>query len=211
MQYQHPISSFRTRRREKERARLQDPSRPRTSSWRLPLTGVLGLMLIVVSCYLGNSNGPWWIFALGVVCAVGGLLTRIWATGWLVKNALLITGGPYRMTRNPLYFGTFLILIGQSLMSGVPWTVLLFPPLCLALYWPTMVEESKFLRKCHGEEYDAYASRVPMFFPRWRASGVMLQAPSTQEFSWQRIQRCWKGFLANALLISIYAILHQIR
>lgn len=204
-------SSYYARRQAKALARSQEPAQPRSSSWRLPLTGVLGVLLLVISWYWGRSTQWSWLFPLGIVCAVGGLLTRIWATGWLVKNETLTTNGPYQLTRNPLYLGTLLIVLGQALMSGVPWTVVLFPPLCLALYWPTLLEEEKFLSQRYGEEYGAYAKQVPLLFPLWRAPGAARKTDPTQEFSWRRVQRCYKGFLGNALLISIYLLLHQAR
>ena len=85
--------------------------------WRLRLTGVGGVALLLISWQWGRADWLPWVFPLGLSIAVIGLLLRVWATGWLQKNEVLITGGPYRLTRNTLYLGTLLITTGQSLSS----------------------------------------------------------------------------------------------
>ena len=184
------------------------------SHWRLRFTGIGGAALFCASVFGNFEPWPLWIFSLGIVCASSGLLLRMWATGWLVKNETLTVAGPYRVIRNPLYLGTLLIAIGQSLMSDVPWAPLVFPSLCLALYWPTMRQEQEYLHERYGESYTTYAERVPLLMPGMNLmrNGQMeteiSSSAMTQGFAWRRVRRCYKGFLANALVILAYAFLH---
>jgi protein-S-isoprenylcysteine O-methyltransferase Ste14 len=181
------------------------------SRWRLRLTGIGGVALFGVSAFCNLSPWPLWVFVLGITCALSGLLLRIWATGWLVKNETLTTDGPYRLTRNPLYLGTLLLVLGQCLMSDIPWAPLLFPALCLALYWPTIRQEEEYLGQCYGADYTAYANQVPLLLPNGRIKAKSPSPASKQTFEWRRVRRCYKGFLANALVILIYAVLHLAR
>jgi hypothetical protein len=82
------------------------------------------------------------------------------------KDNTLITQGPYSMTRNPLYFFSFLGLLGIGLSTKT----LTFPLLFLiffALGYPGVIaaEEEK-LRRLFGEAYESYARRAPAFFPK---------------------------------------------
>ena len=55
-----------------------------------------------------TAGGLW----LGLPVAFAGLLVRAWAAGHIVKNEQLTMTGPYAHTRNPLYFGSFLLAVG---------------------------------------------------------------------------------------------------
>ncbi|HYE75232.1 MAG TPA: isoprenylcysteine carboxylmethyltransferase family protein, partial [Blastocatellia bacterium] len=137
-----------------------------------------------------------WSLLPGVIITSAGLWLRLWAEGWLVKNDVLSTRGPYLYTRNPLYLGTGLMILGQSLMSGVPWALLVFPVLWMILYWPTMQQEEAHLSACHGAEYAAYREHVPRLLPRlWpvRDQAAQLSAGTNHsgeaKFSWPRVFR----------------------
>jgi protein-S-isoprenylcysteine O-methyltransferase Ste14 len=54
---------------------------------------------------------------LGLPVALAGLLIRGWAAGHIVKDARLTTSGPYAHTRNPLYFGSFLLAAGFAIAA----------------------------------------------------------------------------------------------
>ena len=204
-----PLLERQARRKARSLSQGREESQYSATCWRLRLTGIGGIVMFLVAWHWGRANGFSWVFAAGILCALGGLLLRIWATGWLVKNQNLTTSGPYRLTRNPLYLGTMLIVLGQCLMSGVTWAPLVFPPFFLVLYWMTMRQEEKFLAERYGADYDRYAQAVPLFLPRLRNLRENSIACPEQTFSWQRVRRCYKGFSANLLLIVIYAYLYH--
>ena len=65
------------------------------------------------------------------------MLIRAWAAGHIVKNDRLATTGPYAHTRNPLYFGSFLIAAGFAIAAH--WALLLVVVAFFVLvYAPTM-------------------------------------------------------------------------
>jgi protein-S-isoprenylcysteine O-methyltransferase Ste14 len=103
---------------------------------------------------------------IGGAIAVVGLLIRAWASGHIRKNQTLAVSGPYAYTRNPLYLGSFILGVGFTIASGVWWLALLFIALFLGIYLPVMRVEANELTEIFGEEYQEYARKVPLFFPR---------------------------------------------
>ena len=72
----------------------------------------------------------------------------------------LVTGGPYRFSRNPIYLGFVLILAGFPLFSGTVWGAILVPVLILNLNNLVIQHEEAYLEKKFGEAYAGYRSRV---------------------------------------------------
>lgn len=204
-------SLYQQQQEERERRRQKTIFSPRN---RVRLTGVGGLALFWISWRWGQPEMLRWSLPLGAVVSLLGLCMRIWATGWLRKDEVLTTQGPYSLTRNPLYLGTLTLALGHSLMSGVPLAPILFPVLCFLLYLPTMREEEEFLSLAHSAAYAEYRSRVPLLLPRFpRRNEEPYQhiASSGHHFSWMDLRRCIKGFLANALVIGIYTFINWSR
>lgn len=131
--------------------------------WRVPLGFLCGAFFLV----LAHPNAL--TLAVGGPIALLGLGLRAWATGHIHKNSALATSGPYAYTRNPLYLGSFVLGIGftiASSASGRWWLGLLFAALFLGIYLPVMRVEAATLAELFGEDYENYASAVPLFFPR---------------------------------------------
>jgi len=112
--------------------------------------------------------------SVGFVFVALGEATRFWAAGHLHKTVELITSGPYRFTRNPLYLGRFLIFTGICIMALLPyhanWIVLGVGYLIFFGYYMRRKErvEPARLREHHGEPYDRYFKAVPALFPSLR-------------------------------------------
>lgn len=102
----------------------------------------------------------------GAGVAVLGLSIRAWAAGHIRKNSQLATSGPYAYTRNPLYFGSFLLGLGFTIAAGKWLLALLFAALFLGIYFPVMRVEASTMEELFGEAYDKYKGSVPLFIPR---------------------------------------------
>jgi protein-S-isoprenylcysteine O-methyltransferase Ste14 len=72
----------------------------------------------------------------------------------------LVCAGPYGMVRNPIYLGNMLSALGMALAFRAL-GALLYVPVTAALYYGTILCEEKDLRTEYGEEYAAYARKVP--------------------------------------------------
>ncbi|NOZ69957.1 MAG: isoprenylcysteine carboxylmethyltransferase family protein [Deferribacteres bacterium] len=82
------------------------------------------------------------------------------------KEDRLVTYGIYRYMRHPQYTGIYLAIFGQLIHWPTIPTLALFPVIVIAYYTLARKEEKVMIRK-FGDEYRAYAKKVPMFFPRW--------------------------------------------
>ena len=127
--------------------------------------------------------------------ALLGLAIRAWATGHLRKNDCLAVSGPYSLTRNPLYFGSFLIGVGFSLAGRDPTILVVFLVCFAVLYGPVMQREIDTLKRLFAEQYASYQESVPLFFPRLRLP------TGSADFSFERYMRNHEyqallGFLA---------------
>jgi protein-S-isoprenylcysteine O-methyltransferase Ste14 len=132
---------------------------------RLPLGFILGIAYIVFA----RPNQI--TLAVGGLIALAGVLVRAWASGHISKNKRLAVSGPYAHTRNPLYFGSF--LIGAGFAIAAHWALLLVViAFWLLVYAPTMEREKANIRQRFPDAYDKYSANVPAFMPRvtpWRS------------------------------------------
>lgn len=143
---------------------------------RVPAGTVLGIVFLLL---MHPSFRSMW---LGGTIAMLGSLVRIWAAGHLEKGRALARSGPYALTRNPLYFGSFLMALGILLAGQVYWLLLPFVAFFTAFYVPVMRREEQELLQGYGDLFLEYAGKVPLFFPAFRVS-----PRSRSAFSWSRV------------------------
>ena len=124
----------------------------------------LGFLFGIVFLIFARPNPT--VLIIGGAIAVIGILIRAWASGHIRKNQNLAVSGPYAFTRNPLYLGSFVLGVGFTIAAGVWWLGIAFAVLFLGIYLPVMRVEAVDLSKLFGAEYEEYARRVPLFFPR---------------------------------------------
>ncbi len=72
----------------------------------------------------------------------------------------LITDGPYRLTRNPIYLGFLFIYLGFTLFAGTLWGLILSPFLIWTVTGTVIRAEESYLRAKFPTEYEAYRSRA---------------------------------------------------
>ena len=134
---------------------------------RLPLGFVLGAL------YLALAQPSETTLAAGAIVALLGVLARAWAAGHIVKNDRLATTGPYAHTRNPLYFGSFLIASGFALAAH--WALLAVVALFwILIYGPTIARERIKILAMFPDSYPDFERNVPAFVPRllpWNSGG----------------------------------------
>lgn len=146
-----------------------------------------------------------------------GLALRAWAAGSVDKGAALAIGGPYAYTRNPLYLGSFVIGVGLSLGGGHWGWPVAFAVFYLAVYVPTVRREAAELAERFGEEYRAYAARVPALRVRltpYRAgSGGATFGAAAARFSWARYTRYreWEAVLGVVGVLGVLALKAYLR
>jgi protein-S-isoprenylcysteine O-methyltransferase Ste14 len=142
----------------------------------------------------------------GSVIAFVGLCMRAAAAGHLRKHEQLAIGGPYARTRNPLYFGSALIAAG-FLVAGCFWRNYGWVSAAIVaayfgyFYGAVMKREARELRSRYGAEYEDYAARVPLFFPKLSDGG-----PPGHRFSWPQYMANREYLAALGVLAGIAAL-----
>lgn len=141
--------------------------------------------------------------AAGAVLMCAGASLRTWASGHIHKQETLAVNGPYSCTRNPLYFGSFLIAGGALVMGLNWWIAAAFFACAVPLYWTVISREEEFLASRFKEEFQRYREEVPRFFPRLGSSRVR-----GGSFSWDLVRRhrewqVWAGIAAVTLLLTL--------
>jgi protein-S-isoprenylcysteine O-methyltransferase Ste14 len=76
------------------------------------------------------------------------------------KVTTIVTAGPFRFTRNPMYVSLMLFYIAGTLAIGNLWVVILMAPVFLALHYGVIMWEERYLQATFGEHYTAYQRRV---------------------------------------------------
>jgi len=106
--------------------------------------------------------------AFGMVLA--GLALGVWAVARMLSRhtpvspgkpaTALVTDGPFRFTRNPIYFGFLLVFLGFTLIMGSLWGLILAPLIPLIVNHLVIRPEETYLAARFAERYHEYKSRV---------------------------------------------------
>ena len=72
----------------------------------------------------------------------------------------IVSSGPFRFTRNPLYLGFVLIYIGASLAANTLWPLFMLPLAILVLLHGVVKREERYLERKFGTAYTDYRARV---------------------------------------------------
>lgn len=108
--------------------------------------------------------------AAGVALAAGGVAFSLSGAATVVRHrttlaphhpvSCLVTTGPFRVSRNPMYTGHAVLLAGAALWAGSWWPLLVAPLCMLATYRLVIAAEEAYLTDRFGPEYERYAARV---------------------------------------------------
>lgn len=104
--------------------------------------------------------------ALALVAGAVRALGRHWSIrARLVQGHQLVTTGPYRFVRHPIYAGLLALLVATGLAFST-WPFIAAGFVCFAAGTRIRgASEERLLRASFGEEYDRYAARVPAVLP----------------------------------------------
>lgn len=107
---------------------------------------------------------PWALLPMGVGCVLAAWGARLFVARETPVRPTevprrIVATGPYRFTRNPMYLGLILILVGLWMALGSPWP--LVPVVAFAILMNAQAaREEDALEALFGDEYRAYRGRV---------------------------------------------------
>ena len=115
------------------------------------------------------------VASLGILFALWGF--RILGRNWVhalepskflqKKGEPLVTNGPYRYIRNPIYLGSFTFVIALALVAA-NWLLLLPSLFIVTFIYLQIGTEEKMLMARFGDEYRDYMKRTPRLIPKFR-------------------------------------------
>lgn len=144
---------------------------------RIKIDSALLSSLIILTVFLYVSKklyftNRFWDNVLDFVGLVGvlkGTFLRMAARGHKKAHSRqggsLVMTGPYRLVRNPMYFGSFLIGAGFVLIIWPWWSLPVFAGFFYMRFNRQIIKEEGHLNRLFGEEYASYCGKVPRLFP----------------------------------------------
>lgn len=117
------------------------PLLPRTTAW------LLGAIALILS----------WLLARSAEHAMRRAGTNVRPDQ---PSLALVTDGPFRRTRNPLYLAGIGLYIAVTLLVNAVWPLVLLPFMVAVLHWGVVLREERYLERKFGESYSEYRRRV---------------------------------------------------
>jgi protein-S-isoprenylcysteine O-methyltransferase Ste14 len=166
----------------KKPRRAAESKRDPSSRWGIFIQGIAFALVWGVRRPLFTPIRPmprWLDITLGIVADATAIVSvwicfasvralgKQWAyVARLVEDHKLVTSGPYRVVRNPIYLGMFGMMVATGISLGRWWVL----PIALIVFLiGTSIRirsEERLLRGCFGAEFEEYSRRVPALFPR---------------------------------------------
>jgi protein-S-isoprenylcysteine O-methyltransferase Ste14 len=77
-----------------------------------------------------------------------------------LPTTTIVDTGPYRLTRNPIYLGMLLGLIGEAIAFNSLWPLVSLVAFALVIRYGVVAREEAYLERKFGDDYRRYRARV---------------------------------------------------
>lgn len=134
------------------------------------LFGGLAIMLVLHFFLPGIRIIPMpWDLAGAALMVAGLALTIVSAQAFhsadtpvrpFEESTALVTRGPFRLSRNPMYLGMVIALAGTAILLGTLTAWFVPPIFAVIIHHHFIIPEEKLMEQTFGEDYRAYRSRV---------------------------------------------------
>ena len=144
--------------------------------WYVPLpwpTGAVGV---------GTTIAGLCALCIGIALEIVAVLTfRRHITTIMPHRAAssLITDGPFPKSRNPMYLGNTILVMGSGLFFGVAWLILSALMAAFLVQKLSVEREERHLEARFGDAWQDYASRTPRWLSLRSRLWPLAAAPST--------------------------------
>lgn len=137
-----------------------------------PIYFLLSIIAMVTLHYLWPLalwlSAPWrWLGLAAILLGVG---VALWGNVLFRRNettvkpgevsSSLVVGGPFRFSRNPMYVGMIMVLIGTGLLCGTLSPFFVIPFFVAVIHYRFVLMEEAMLEDAFGEEYSNYMTKV---------------------------------------------------
>ena len=107
---------------------------------------------------------------LGPMVSGAAFALFLWAVATMNRNGgsiptgeptdVIVECGPYRFSRNPIYLGMILLLVGVGIWNNSLWYLVIAVLFAVLLTWGVIIREERYLQRKFGEAYLGYKARV---------------------------------------------------
>lgn len=140
-----------------------------------PIIYLLALVLALILEWMWPWSLPWAggdpvRFWLGGILLLAGLLINGWGVYTLSRSetaihpnrpaSRIVTSGPFRLSRNPLYMGLNVFFLGLIVLIDSLWGLLLWIPVLVIMHYGVIRREEQHLQARFGEAFREYRERV---------------------------------------------------
>jgi len=127
----------------------------------LTLQWVVSLPFMPASVPAGWIGGIVFVLALALFAWAIATMTRAGSNvPTNLPTTTIVETGPYRFTRNPIYLGMFLGLVGLAIAFDNLWLLAMLVPFTLAIRYGVVAREEAYLERKFGDAYRQYRARV---------------------------------------------------
>ena len=156
------------------RPAVKPPARLPWPPLLMAMTVVSGLALDkLAGAMMGDLPDNLFLRGTGGALIAAALALDIWCARTLARQETtilphrvatsLVTGGPYRFSRNPIYIAHVTLVLGLGLIFAAPFIVALTPLLALGLQKLSIEPVERHLNEQFGADFRAYVAQTP----RW--------------------------------------------
>ena len=136
-------------------------------AWAVAVLGGLALNWLLPLPFFPATVPAGWlgatVFALALALFAWAIVTITGAGSNVPTNrptTTIVDRGPYRLTRNPIYLGMVLGLIGFAIALNSLWLLLTLVPFALVIRYGVVAREEAYLERKFGDDYRRYRARV---------------------------------------------------
>jgi protein-S-isoprenylcysteine O-methyltransferase Ste14 len=107
---------------------------------------------------------------IGASIFLAGLALLIWSASTIMRagsnvptnqpTTAIVERGPYRLSRNPIYIGMFIALVGLAVAFNTLWLMAALAVLIAVIRYGVVAREEAYLERRFGDDYRNYRSSV---------------------------------------------------
>jgi protein-S-isoprenylcysteine O-methyltransferase Ste14 len=136
-------------------------------AWALAVVAGLALNWLLPLPFVPATAPAGWlgaiVFTLALALFAWAITTMTWAGSNVPTSRptmAIVDTGPYRFTRNPIYLGMVLGLVGLAIAFNTLWLLLALLPFALVIRYGVIAREEVYLERKFGDVYRGYRARV---------------------------------------------------